>query len=51
MCTRTVLGKAEIVLWRLAEQRFRIEVAQSFAPYVFGLLNEALREFARQDGA
>ena len=50
-CTRTVLGKAEIVLWRLAEQRFRIEVAQSFAPYVLGLLNEASREFARQDGA
>lgn len=49
MCTRTVLGKAEIVLWRVAEQRFRIEVAQSFAAYVLGLLHEALREFATGD--
>ncbi|HEV2551617.1 MAG TPA: sarcosine oxidase subunit gamma family protein [Stellaceae bacterium] len=50
MCTRTVLGKAEIVLWRVAEQCFRIEVAQSFAAYVLGLLNEALREFATGGG-
>jgi sarcosine oxidase, subunit gamma len=49
MCTRTVLGKAEIVLWRVAEQRFRIEVAQSFAAYVLGLLHEALREFTMGD--
>ena len=51
MCTRTVLGKAEIVLWRVAEQRFRIEVAQSFAAYALGLLREAMREFgAGPDG-
>jgi sarcosine oxidase, subunit gamma len=48
MCTRTVLGKAEIVLWRVAEQRFRIEVAPSFAAYLLGLMREALREFAVQ---
>jgi sarcosine oxidase, subunit gamma len=50
MCTRTVLGKAEIVLWRVAEQRFRIEVAQSFAANLLGLLKEALRELATGDG-
>lgn len=46
MCTRTVLGKAEIVLWRFAGQRFRLEVAPSFAAYVLGLLQPGLREFA-----
>lgn len=45
MCTRTVLGKAEIVLWRFAEETFRIEVARSFAPYVWACLEEARREF------
>jgi heterotetrameric sarcosine oxidase gamma subunit len=45
MCTRTVLGKAEIVLWRTAAHEFRIEVARSFAPYVWACLEEARREF------
>ena len=45
MCTRTVLGKAEIVLWRTAAENFRIEVARSFAPYVWACLEEARREF------
>jgi sarcosine oxidase subunit gamma len=40
MCTRTVLAKAEIVLWRQAEQRFHLEVARSFATYVHELLRE-----------
>jgi sarcosine oxidase subunit gamma len=44
MCTRTVLGKAEIVLWRAADPSFRIEVLQSFAAYVLQLLREAQRE-------
>ena len=44
-CTRTVFGKAEIVLWRTAEENFRIEVARSFAPYVWACLEEARREF------
>jgi len=46
MCTRTLLGKAEIVLWRSAEQCFRLEVSQSYAAYVLGLLREAMRGFA-----
>ncbi len=44
MCTRTLFGKAEIVLWRTAEQAFRIEVWRSFAPYVVELLREIERE-------
>lgn len=43
--TRTVLGKAEIVLDRLAVDRFRLVVNRSFAPYVETLLGEAGREF------
>lgn len=42
MCTRTVLAKVEIVLWRTADDAFRIEIARSLAPYVVELLREAL---------
>ena len=45
MCTRTVFGEAEIVLWRTAAETFRIEVWRSFAPYVLGCLEEAGREY------
>jgi heterotetrameric sarcosine oxidase gamma subunit len=45
MCTRTLFGKAQILLWRTAADTFRIEVARSFAPYVWGCLEEARREF------
>jgi heterotetrameric sarcosine oxidase gamma subunit len=45
MCTRTVFGKAQIVLWRTGEESFHIEVARSFAPYVWACLEEARREF------
>jgi sarcosine oxidase subunit gamma len=38
-CTRTLFGKAEIVLWRIAADVFHVEVARSFAPYVLALLN------------
>lgn len=41
MSTRTVLAKAEIVLWRRAEHRFHVEVWRSFAPYVMDLLRQA----------
>ena len=43
MCTRTVLGKAEVVLWRTDAQAFRLEVWRSFAPYVAQFLGEASR--------
>ena len=45
MCTRTVLAKAEIVLWRTAPESFHIEVWRSFAPYVREFLREHMREF------
>jgi sarcosine oxidase, subunit gamma len=45
MCTRTIFGKAEIVLWRKAPHEFHIEVWRSFAPYVLACLDEALVEF------
>ena len=43
MCTRTLLGKAEIVLWRTRADAFHIEVWRSFAPYVSAFLSEAAR--------
>jgi heterotetrameric sarcosine oxidase gamma subunit len=45
MCTRTLLGKAEVVIWRTGPECFRLEVARSFAPYVWVCLEEARREF------
>ena len=45
--TRTLLGKAEIVLWRLdAAPAFRVECARSFSPYLQAFLQEAAGEFA-----
>jgi sarcosine oxidase, subunit gamma len=44
MCTRTVLAKAEIVLWRSAPDVFRIEVWRSFTDYVARFLDAAARE-------
>jgi sarcosine oxidase subunit gamma len=45
MCTRTIFGKAEIVLWRKAPHEFHIEVWRSFTPYVLACLDEALLEY------
>ena len=44
MCTRTVLTKAEIVLWRTDETVFHVEVWRSFASYVTEYLAQAARE-------
>jgi sarcosine oxidase subunit gamma len=41
MCTRTILGKAQIVLWRTHADRFHIIAWRSFAPYVWDILVEA----------
>ena len=46
MCTRTVLGKADIVLWRTGPDSFHVEVWRSFADYVARFLMEAARELA-----
>lgn len=45
-CSRTVLGKAEIVLYRTAEDAFRVECWRSFSDYVFTFLSEAARDAA-----
>jgi sarcosine oxidase subunit gamma len=45
-CSRTVLGKAEIVLWRTEPDTFRIECWRSFSDYVFTLLEDAARDAA-----
>jgi len=45
MCTRTVLAKADIVLWRTRDDAFHLEVWRSFSGYVTGLLGEIAREF------
>ena len=45
MCTRTVLAKADIVLWRTRGDAFHLEVWRSFSGYVTGLLREIAGEF------
>ncbi|MCU0830392.1 MAG: sarcosine oxidase subunit gamma [Rhizobiaceae bacterium] len=42
-CSRTLMGKTEIVLLRLAEHAFRVEVWRSFAPYAFDFLEDAIK--------
>jgi sarcosine oxidase, subunit gamma len=46
MCTRTILGKATILLSRPQADTFHIDVWRSFAPYVWQLLDEARGELA-----
>jgi sarcosine oxidase, subunit gamma len=45
-CSRTVLGKAEIVLYRTAEHMFRVECWRSFSDYVWTFLTEAAKDAA-----
>jgi sarcosine oxidase, subunit gamma len=40
MCTRTVFAKAEVLLWRLDDDVFYMEIWNSFEGYVTGLLTE-----------
>ncbi len=44
-CTRTVFGKAEIVLWRTAPFGWHLEVWRSFAAYARALLAQAGRDW------
>ncbi|MGA2492734.1 MAG: sarcosine oxidase subunit gamma family protein [Roseiarcus sp.] len=46
MVARTLLLKAEIALWRREAERFRLEVARSFAPYVAAILTASARDQA-----
>jgi sarcosine oxidase subunit gamma len=40
-CTRTLFGKAEVILWRQNAAEWRLLVARSFSPYLLALLHEA----------
>lgn len=42
-CSRTVLGKIEIVLLRTAADQFRVECWRSFSDYAFAYLTDAAR--------
>lgn len=43
-CSRTILGKAEIVLLREDARAFRVECWRSFSDYVFAYLADAARD-------
>jgi sarcosine oxidase, subunit gamma len=45
-CSRTILGKIEIVLLRNAEDAFRVECWRSFSDYAFTFLAEAAKDAA-----
>lgn len=45
-CTRTIFGKAEIVLYRVSEDEFRVECWRSFVDFVQGLLIEGAKDVA-----
>ncbi|MEM7288808.1 MAG: sarcosine oxidase subunit gamma family protein [Pseudomonadota bacterium] len=42
-CARTMIAKAEIILWRTDEQTFRVECWRSFSDYVWKYLVDAAR--------
>lgn len=41
MATRTLLVKADILLWRRGAERFRLEFARSFSPYIVDIMAQA----------
>ena len=43
MCTRTILGKAQIVLWRKAAEEYHLEIWRSYSDYVRDFLLDAAR--------
>lgn len=45
-CSRTILGKAEIVLLRIEDDTFRVECWRSFSDYVLGFLARAATDAA-----
>lgn len=45
-CARTIFGKAEIVIYRTAEDEFRVECWRSFVEFVQGLLIEGAKDVA-----
>lgn len=45
-CSRTILGKVEVVLFRTAEDVFRVECWRSFSDYLLDFLEDAARDAA-----
>jgi sarcosine oxidase subunit gamma len=45
-CSRTILGKIEIVLLRTGDNAFRVECWRSFSDYAFAFLADAARDAA-----
>ena len=45
-CSRTLMGKIEVVIWRRATATFHVECWRSFAGYAFDFLHEAARDAA-----
>jgi sarcosine oxidase, subunit gamma len=43
-CTRTLLAKAQIVLWRTDLRLFQVQTSRSYADYVWRLLEQAGRD-------
>ncbi len=43
MCTRTLMGRADVALWRSSPEEYHLETGRSFAAYVFEWLREVER--------
>jgi sarcosine oxidase subunit gamma len=46
MCTRTILAKADMILWRTSSEQFHVEIWRSFQNYAVALLEEIGLEYA-----
>lgn len=42
-CSRTILGKAEIVIWRKGAQSYHVECWRTFSDYVFKFMTQAAK--------
>lgn len=42
-CARTIIGKAEVILWRIGEDTFHVECWRSFSDYVWKYLADSAR--------
>jgi sarcosine oxidase subunit gamma len=45
-CSRTILGKTEVVIWRTGDLSFRVECWRSFSTYAFDFLEDAAADAA-----
>jgi len=44
MVVRTLCVKADIIMWRREEKRFRLETTRSYGPYLAAILSQAARD-------